>query len=128
MRHRCGCLVKGGTEVVGGGLDVLLGGGFGAGACDIVGESGFGGIKGGDGTCGFITGFVLEGFSGIVAGLDFSDGVDGPVSFLSGGEWFNWIINKSLRWRRSEILSRYFVVIQFEWTDGDGLDMGVNDD
>jgi len=129
MRLRCGHLVKGGTEVVGGGLDVLLSGGFGTGACDIVWESGFGGVEGsGDRTCGFIAGFIREGFSGIVMGLDFLGSVDGPVSFLSGGEWFNWIINESLRWRRSKTLSRYFIVVQFEWTDGNGLEMGVDDD
>jgi len=130
MRLRCGCLVKGGTEVVGSIVDILLGGGFGAGACDVVRESGFGGIEGsGNGTCGFIVVLVHEGFSGIVAGLNFSGGVDGPVSFLSGGEWFDWIVNESLRWRRSEILSQYFIIIQFEWMDGDGLDMGgVNGD
>ena len=129
MCLRCGHLVKGGAEVAGSGLDVLLGSGFGAGACDVVGESGCGGIKGGgDGTCGFIVGFVHEGFGSIVVGLDFSGGMDGPVLFLSGGEWFDWIINESLRWRRSETLSRYFVVIQFEWMDGNGLDIGIDDD
>ena len=105
MRHRCGRLVKGGAEVVGGGLDVVLGGGFGTGSFNVVGESGLGGIEGGDGVCGFIAGFVREGFGDIVVGLDVSGGVDGPVSFLSGGEWFDWIVNESLRQRRSETLN-----------------------
>ena len=129
MCLRCGHLVKGGAEVVSGSVDILLGSGFGVGACNVVQESGFGGIKGGgNGTCGFIAVLVHKGFGGIVACLDFLGGVDGPVLFLSGGEWFDWIVNESLRWRWSETLSRYFVVVQFEWTDGDGLDMGVDDD
>ena len=122
MRYRCGRLVKGGAEVVGCGLDVVLGGSFGMGAFNVVGESGLGGIEGGDGVYGFIAGFVREGFGDIVAGLDVSGGVDGPVSFLSGGERFDWIVNESLRWRRSETLNRYFVVVKREWPEVDGLD------
>ena len=122
MRCRCGRLVKGGAEVVGGSLDVVLGGGFGAGSFNVVGESGLGGIEGGNRVCGFIAGLVRKGFGNIVVGLDVSGGVDGPVSFLSGGERFDWIVNKSLRRRRSETLNQYFVVVKREWPEVDGLD------
>ena len=77
-----------------------------------------------DGAGGLVVVLLGKGFSSIVSGLDFSGSVDGPVSFLSGWEWCDWIVNESLRQRWSEKLSRYFVVVQFEWTDGNGLDVG----
>ena len=77
MCLRCGHLVKGGAEVIGS---------VGMGVCDIVQESGVGGI---------------------ILGFNFLGGVGGPVLFFSGWEQHRGFVNKSRsqRWTRREILN-----------------------